>query len=169
MAACNPRTAPNARRPAPGQPLVGRTMDGRPKKTLVLMTEVRPGVLGPRPQKCETLRLQGIFEGGPPWLCFVGGPECPSQLFRRFHPSCHGGCVVRHRARTQYLTPGAAKSMTSMDFHVFPCISMVFLSPRVGPGDPFFFFRLRCVQGRAEPGGSIRPRSPNGIRWVTWA
>ena len=75
--------------------------------------------VGPRPQKCETLRSQGIFEGGPPWSCFVGGPECPSQLFLKFHPSCHGGCVVRHRARTQYLTPGAAKSMNPMDFHVF--------------------------------------------------
>ena len=125
--------------------------------------------VGPRPQKCETLRLQGDFEGGSPWLCFGGGPECPSQLFLKFHPSCHGGCVVRHRARTQYLTPGAAKSMNSMDFHVFTCISMVFLSPRVGPGGPFFFIRLRRVHERTDPGASIRPRSPNGCRWATWA
>ena len=168
MAACNPRTAPNARRPAPGQPLVGNTMDGRPKTPLFCRRKLVQ-VCGAAPAKVRNPAVAGIFEGGPPWLCFVGGPECPSQLFRKFHPSCHGGCVLRQRARTEYLTPGPAKSMDSMGFHVFSCISMIFLSPRVGPGGPFFFFRLRRVQGRAEPGGSIRPRSPNGIRWVTWA
>jgi hypothetical protein len=135
------------------------------KKTLVLMTEVRPGVLGPRPQKCETLRLQGIFEGGPPWLCFVGGPECPSQLFRKFHPSCHGGCVLRQRARTEYLTPGPAKSMDSMGFHVFSCISMIFLSPRVGPGGPFFssaFAAYRDAPSPAEVSGPGRPTASVG-------
>ena len=121
--------------------------------------------VGPRPQKCEILRLQGIFEGGPPWLCFVGGPECPSQLFRKFHPSCHGGCVLRQRARTEYLTPGPAKSMNSMDFHVFSCISMIFLSPRVGPGGPFFssaFAAYRDAPSPAEVSGPGRPTASVG-------